>query len=149
MQLSILMKFYRTLTGNKKSKKFFGEHTEIFSIRINPQNYFQLVNMVKNKRVFFAKRNFSFFALFSNSTQSEFGCDKNESKHYTPPIMVLLGFFAPTVPILIPKLGQNTTKERQDLLFLNISVFTPQVWNYFCIFLVLRVVNGFFSTPEL
>ena len=65
-------------------------------------------------------RNFSFFAFFtrfSNSTQSEFGRYKNEFEHCTPLIMVSLALASSTltVPILIPKWGQNTSKERQDL----------------------------------
>ena len=55
---------------------------------------------------FFAKRNFSFFALFSpffNSTQFEFGCYKREFKHCTPPIMVWLALSTPKVSIMILK----------------------------------------------
>ena len=40
---------FSTLTGDKKSKKFFAVHLShaIFSTRINPQNHFQLVNTLK------------------------------------------------------------------------------------------------------
>ena len=56
-----------------------------------------------------------FFSPFLNSTQSEFGRYKDEFKHCTPPVMVSLASSTLSVPILIPKWGQNTTKERQDM----------------------------------
>ena len=121
---------FRTLTGNKKSKKFFGEHTfptrffrSVLTPRIMSNSWTR-----KKKIVIFAKRNFSFllfFPPFFNSTQSEFGHYKNEFKHCTPSIMVSLASSTPTVPILIPKWGQNTTTWGQELHILQYFHFHP------------------------
>ena len=39
--------------------------------------------------------------------------------------------------------------EDRSCIFPSIPIFTPYFWRNFCIFSVLRVVNWFFSTPEL
>ena len=70
-------------------------------------------------------------SLSLNSMQSEFACYKNEFKHFLPPIMISLAPTTPTVPTLIPKWGQNTTKERQDL-------HIPQYFFFYPSFLVFR-----------
>ena len=65
----------RTLTGVEKSKKNFGEHTF-------PTQFFR---SVLTARTFLQNAIFNFlnfFHFFLNSTQSEFGCYKNE-KHCT------------------------------------------------------------------
>ena len=74
-------------------------------------------SILKNIYFFYAYF-FIFSPLFSLrfiSTQSDFGANKRAFKHCTPPIMVSLASSTPIVPILIPKWGQKTTKERQDL----------------------------------
>ena len=81
--------------------------------------------------------------------KSEFRCYKNEFEHCTPPIMVSLASSTLSVPILVPKWGQNTTKERQDLHIPKYPIFTPHFWRYFCIFSVLPAVHGLFSSPYL
>ena len=94
---------------------------------MNPRTMFKLWTC-KNKKIFLAKCNFSFFALFLpflNSTQSEFGRYKIEFKHCTPPIMVSLASSTLTVPILIPEWDQNTPKERQDLHIHKYPPFHP------------------------
>ena len=106
----------RTLTGDEKSQIFFGEHT--FPIRFFPPELCPTRENAKIEKFFFAKRNFSFFALFFclflNSTQPEFWCYKREFMNCKHPIMVSLAFFIPTIPILIRKWGQNTSEGRQD-----------------------------------
>ena len=71
---------WHTLTSDKKSINFFGEHTypiAFFQPVLTPRT---ISNSLK-KKLSFAKLDFSSFALFSiflNSTQSEFSCYKRE-----------------------------------------------------------------------
>ena len=94
----------RTLTSNKKPTIFLGEY-------IFPKRFFQFVltpepfptrKHAKIKKYFLQNAIFHFllfFPPFFNSTQSGFGCYKNEFKHCTPPIMVWLASSTPTVSI--------------------------------------------------
>ena len=85
---------------------------------------------------FFAKRNFSFFALFSpfsNSTQSEFGRYKNEFKHCPPLTMVSLASAILTVPILVPNLSEVRTwlSIVRNFIFPSIPIFTTHLGGIF------------------
>ena len=80
------------------------------------------------KYIFFLRVFFHFFTLFSLrfiSTQSDFGANKRALRHCKPPIMVSLASSLPTVPILIFKWGQKTTKESQDLHIPKYYYFHP------------------------
>ena len=96
----IMTKFpkLRTLTGNKKSKKLLGQHNypKQFSQPISTPRTVSNSWTRKKRKFFFAKQNFSFFALFLNSMQF---------KHFTPSIMVSLSFSTLTIPILIRNWG--------------------------------------------
>ena len=110
----------RTLTGAQKSKKFFGEHT--FPTRFFdpywPPELCPTRENAKIKKFFFSKRNFfiycSFFP-FSNSTRAVWIWALQKNIAHVSPIMVSLASSTLTVPILIPKWGQNTTKYSQEL----------------------------------
>ena len=80
------------------------------------------------KYIFFLRVFFHFFTLFSLrfiSTQSDFGANKRAFKHCTPLIMVSLASSPAPGPILIPKWGQKTTNERQNLHIPKYHHFRP------------------------
>ena len=130
----------------------FGEHTypirffqPALTLRNNPNSWTRL-----NKKVFFAKRNFSFFALFCpflNSTQSEFGGYENEFKHCTPSIVVSLAFPILTVPILIRLWRQNTTKEKRDLHIPKYPYFYPSLFALFLHFFSITCCKQILQPP--
>ena len=138
----------RTLPGDENSKNFFGKRT--FPTRFFdpywPSELCPTREHAKIKKFFLQNAIFHFllfFPPFFNSTQSEFGRYKREFKHCTPSIKVSLASSISTVPILIPKWGQNTIKNSQDVLP-SIPICTPHFRHNFCIFSELRVAEWIF-----
>ena len=88
----------RTLTGDKKSKQFFGEHiftTPFFGSVLTLKTMSNTWTR-KNVKVFFLPYAIFYFLLFFvqilNSTQSEFGCYKRETNAVHTSHNGILGF---------------------------------------------------------
>ena len=114
---------------------------KFFSTRINPQNNVKLVNtQIKNS--YYCKTQFFifclFFPFFELNTVWIWVLQKGVYALHSFHNGIPLAFYTPTLPILIRKRGQNTTKKRKKLHFpkylFPFSHFTPHFWRYFCIF---------------